>query len=140
VRSVITLDPERKPAVEPSSPSHFGPREAPPAALPQGSLMKGTPLRDSPPFAWQYAPGETQTSGPAQVATVELSLDQALLVIRNGDKRFVGLRHQLRGREVYLSGSAANWDDVMALARAVARLPGIERVVLSQVRTSSSPE
>jgi len=152
VRSDIMIDPEHKPVVVPVSPSRFGPDEAPPdQPVPTGSLMKGMPKRDPQPLTWQYAPGQRPreeapkevlaspaTSGQMVVLAVDLSLDQAILVIRQGDKRFAALRHNVRGRAIYLSGTVTTWEDAMDLARAVSRLPGVERVVLAQVRTSST--
>jgi hypothetical protein len=141
VRSLVRIDAERLPAIEAGLPSRFRPGKilaTPPPPL--GSLMKGVPRRDSPPFTWQYAPGQEPAPSRLQVVSVELSLDQAILVIREGDSRFTRLHHELRGREVYLSGAVASWSDLMALAQAIARLPGVERVVLSQIRTAPAPE
>jgi hypothetical protein len=151
VRSEVSIDPEHKPAVEPSSPSHFLPEVTHPAPpVPSASLTKGSAKREPATLAWQFAPGmaprEEALRGappsPAQVLVfaADLSLDKAILIICRGEKSFAGLRHELRGRVVYLSGTVAAWDDAMALARAVSALPGVERVVLSQVRTCRSSE
>jgi hypothetical protein len=143
VRNEITINPDQKPFVAPTSPSRY-PSDAFPQTpvQPSGTLMKGAPNRDPVPLAWQYAPGEgprevrkqTPDAG-ATVHATEMTLEQALRVIHRGDKRFASLRHELRGRVVYLSGTVATWDDVMALAGIVSRLPGVERVVLTQVQT-----
>lgn len=155
VRSDLKINPEKKPFVEPGSPSRFRPDDypPPPATFPAGSLMKGPPLSDrrvdAAPLAWQYAPGQAPREEPRQVTppqppattsnvvTVDLSLDQAIRVIRQGNPKFAGVRHELKGRIVSLSGTVAAWDDVMDLARAVARLPGVERVVVAEVRTAA---
>jgi hypothetical protein len=156
VRSDVRIDPEKKPFVEPGSPSRFRPDAYPPyqSTIPTGSLMKGPPKGEPPstdhrradaaPLAWQYAPGQgprdepapTPAAGNGNVVAVDLSLDQAILVIRQGNPRFAGVRHELRSRVVSLSGTVATWDDVMDLARAISRLPGVERVVVAEVRTT----
>jgi hypothetical protein len=146
VRNEITINPEQKPFVQAGSPSRYRSQEpAPPPTQPAGTLTKGTPNREPMQLTWQYAPGEGPQEDRKQAAdtgatvrATELSLDQAIRVIRLGDKRFAGLRHELRGRVVYLNGEVATWDDVMALARIVSRLPGVERVVLTQVHTPHS--
>jgi hypothetical protein len=150
VRSEVAIDPERKPATEPSSPSHFLPEQPTPSPVSPASLTKGPAKREPVRLAWQFAPGMApREAGIAEappahsqlpVLAADLSLDQAIHVICRGEKRFAGLRHELRGRVVYLNGTVGAWDDAMALARAVSALPGVERVVLSQVLTSRSSE
>jgi hypothetical protein len=70
--------------------------------------------------------------------TPEMMLAQAVERLRQADRRYQGLRADVRGGEVCLSGTAAHWDDVHELARAVGRLPGVSRVVLEQIRASSA--
>ena len=55
--------------------------------------------------------------------------------MRRLDARYRGLRAELHGRVVILRGSVSRGEDAMDLARAVAQVPGVERVVLQQVQS-----
>lgn len=48
-------------------------------------------------------------------------------------ERYRLLQADLRERRVYLSGQVQRWDDLHGLARVLARLPGVEGVVVGQV-------
>jgi osmotically-inducible protein OsmY len=152
IHSKIVVDPAERPEVEPGSPSKFRPVEpSPPEARPQAALTKGTSTWGAATPRWEPAAQDTPTSaenspaGPAggvaaapETVTVtvrDISLDQAIRTIRESDRRFQGLRHEIRERAVSLTGAVAQWDDAVSLARAISRLPGVERVVLIQIRT-----
>jgi hypothetical protein len=63
---------------------------------------------------------------PAQGA----DLADAVERLRRGDDRFGQVRPEVRGRVILLRGGRPDRLDVMAFAQAVARLPGVERVVV----------
>jgi hypothetical protein len=71
-------------------------------------------------------------------AAPALPPDQAIARLQRGDPRFRDLRAEPRGGQVRLTGSAASWQDVYDLARALADLPGVERVVFDQIRTPAA--
>jgi osmotically-inducible protein OsmY len=50
------------------------------------------------------------------------------------DERYRRLRFEVRQSQVYLSGVVYQWADLHELARVIARLPGVEGVVLQDVR------
>jgi hypothetical protein len=52
-----------------------------------------------------------------------------------GNARYRGLRPEVRGRVVYLSGQVARWEDVHELARLIRRMQGVESVILRDIRT-----
>jgi hypothetical protein len=62
--------------------------------------------------------------------------DLAVARLLRGDARYRGLQAQLLGSHVYLSGTVARWQDAYDLAGALAALPGVERVVLDQIRAA----
>lgn len=55
--------------------------------------------------------------------------------LRHGDQRFARLRAQLNGGVVLLSGSVGHDGDAMEFAQCLSRVPGVERVVIGDVRT-----
>ena len=65
-------------------------------------------------------------------------LDQAVARLQRDEPRFRGLRADVRGQQVRLSGTAATWQDVYDLADVLTRLPGVDRVVLEQIRTAAA--
>jgi osmotically-inducible protein OsmY len=52
------------------------------------------------------------------------------------DIRLAGVRAEVRGSVVYLRGQVYRWEDLFELARAVGQLPGVECVVLQDIRTN----
>jgi hypothetical protein len=56
--------------------------------------------------------------------------------LRRSDKRYAPIQWEVRGRAVTLHGAAARSEDLMAFAQAVARLPGVERVILGPSQTN----
>lgn len=59
--------------------------------------------------------------------------------LRRLDVRYRGLRAELHGRIVILRGNVAHGEDAMDLARAIARVRGVERVVLQRIQTEVDP-
>jgi hypothetical protein len=82
-------------------------------------------------------PGPAADDDGADVTA--LPLDQAISQVQRREARFQGLRAEVRGSRVHLSGTAARWQDVYDLAAALTRLPGVERVILEQIRTATDP-
>ncbi|HZU34905.1 MAG TPA: BON domain-containing protein, partial [Gemmataceae bacterium] len=78
------------------------------------------PLTEPPPVA-----------RPAPSAT-ELAVANAM----RGDIRYQRLRADVRGNVVSLHGSVFSWDDLRLLATSLSRLPGIQRVLLDNVRVT----
>jgi hypothetical protein len=54
--------------------------------------------------------------------------------LRQGDERFRRLRPEVRGGVVTVRGAVRRGEDLMAFARAVSGLPGVERVILAPVQ------
>jgi hypothetical protein len=50
------------------------------------------------------------------------------------DERFRGLRFEVKQNSVYLSGVVLRWADMHELSRAITRIPGVDAVVLQDVR------
>jgi hypothetical protein len=73
------------------------------------------------------SPESVQPVTPAPPRTESLSARLELL--HRGDKRFGALRIELRENTVTVSGPAERGADLMAFASAIARLPGVERVI-----------
>jgi hypothetical protein len=70
---------------------------------------------------------------PAQPAPTTLiaTIDQ----VRKADQRFRGVRADVKDGIVQLRGTVTRWEDMLELAEKIARLPGVERVILEEVRT-----
>jgi hypothetical protein len=120
------VNPERRtapaPAAPVSRPPTLGPGWSPP------------PPRDVPPAT----PGvrllpALDTSRPVAAPTTAESLPQAVAGLCHKEERFRRVRPEVRGGVVYLHGRVPRWEDLQDLARALARLPGVERVVLEDV-------
>jgi osmotically-inducible protein OsmY len=66
------------------------------------------------------------------VQTEKLPL--AIERVRQSDWRFLNVRAEVQGGVVRLRGTVARGEDLMALAQAISRLPGVERVIVVDVR------
>jgi hypothetical protein len=97
-------------------------------------------FRPAPPAGDEPEPeGETVLPSvlvPAAnaVATAAADLQEALDRLAASDRRFRGLRAEPRGAEVHIGGVAAHGEDLQAFARAAARLRGVGRVIIGEVR------
>jgi hypothetical protein len=79
---------------------------------------------------------------PAENVRLRPSLEQAIDRLRGQEPRFAGLRAEVRGSQVRLSGTVCQLQDAYDLAAAISRLPGVDRVTLDEVRstkTSTNP-
>jgi osmotically-inducible protein OsmY len=74
-----------------------------------------------------HTPRARPVSRPAPASGEGLAA--AVARLRTGDARFRGLRVDVKGATVEVAGAAEREEDVMALARLISRLPGVERVV-----------
>jgi hypothetical protein len=82
-------------------------------------------------------PESSNTWRPVQSpAAVLPSLAQAVEQVRRGDPRFSHLEAEVRERVVLLRGTVAHGEDTMALAQALAKVPGVERVVVDKVQVT----
>jgi osmotically-inducible protein OsmY len=69
-------------------------------------------------------------SEPADAAAI-VSAVKNLMV---GEERYRRLRFEVKQNKVYLTGVVYQWADLHELSRAIARIPGVEAVVLQDVR------
>jgi hypothetical protein len=70
------------------------------------------------------------TKPAANVGTAVQNLMQA-------DERYRRLRFEMKQGKVYLNGAVSRWSDLEDLAKALTRLPGVEGVVISDVKTGA---
>jgi osmotically-inducible protein OsmY len=76
------------------------------------------------------APGKPPLATQAPATAVPLEdLKAALERTQLRDARFRTLRFEVRGALVIISGAADRDEDIMAFARTISRLPGVERVL-----------
>ncbi len=54
--------------------------------------------------------------------------------LRQQDARFGAIKAEIQGRTIYLRGDAGHRQDLQELARRVSRLPGVEQVIVREVR------
>jgi len=66
-------------------------------------------------------------------------LIEAVTRVQRSDPRFRQLRPEVRGQTVRLDGSVERWADVYDLAQRITQLRGVERVVLSDIQTTTEP-
>jgi len=60
-------------------------------------------------------------------------------LLQRRDPRLAHVRAELSNGIVSLSGTAPRWEQIYDLARAIAKLPGVERVVLKDVQADAQP-
>jgi BON domain-containing protein len=94
------------------NPAHFPPPPAPPP--PAVALM--------PPVATAPAPPRAAPAPPSPAEAVE--------ALRNGDRRFRRIRAEVSGGTVSLHPVDTPQEHVMAFYQLLARVPGVERVVI----------
>jgi hypothetical protein len=103
----------------------------PPGEKPEKAVAVVTPPLAVP--VAQTAP--VPISPVARPVAVRETVDLASAVekLRQRDPRYLGLRVEVRGGVVRLSGSAGQAQDVMELATAVSLLPGVKRVLVDGI-------
>jgi hypothetical protein len=84
-----------------------------------------------PPMVVPMNPAEAESAPGLPLAS---PLSEQVLKLKAKDKRFQAMSVWVEGGRVYLSGSASQWSDVHALAKAIAQLPGVENVIIGQVQ------
>jgi hypothetical protein len=94
-----------------------------PILLPSAPAATGSPQGKLPSL-----PTSSQTS---------FSLFQAIETVRLADRRFRGIRVEVRGDAVFLRGTVYRWEHLYELARSVSRLPGVRRVFFEEVQAES---
>jgi osmotically-inducible protein OsmY len=142
----------------PDLPSPF-PEGMPPRGALAGSPRDGhttqVPIKADPPAAElprapvSLLPPMPVSSG-AETPTVGVEILQprplpdapdlasAVEALRRKDDRFRRVSVEVRQKSVYLRGTVARWGDVNDLANGVRRLPGVEAVILDNVRVDGS--
>ena len=84
-----------------------------------------------PPVAVPGRSGERVAARPVQgPATPPSSVESAIEQLRRAEPRFWGVNAEVRGGEVLLRAESARGEEVMAFARALQRVQGVERVVV----------
>jgi BON domain len=118
----------------------------PPVAMPRPPPASAAgPVLLLPPVASGASPADSSgasspEAGKAAESPSHLAeLSAAVERLRQSDPRFRGVRPEIRERTVYLRGTVARAADVMDLATAVSRLPGVERVVVGTSEAAPSP-
>jgi BON domain len=76
-------------------------------------------------------PPATKPAGPPDAAAISNAVQD---LIQSQD-RFRRLRFEMKQGKVYLSGMVGRWSDLQDLAQAIAYIPGIEGVILSDIKT-----
>src|SRR5262249_38437217 len=114
----------------PSAPAPLPPRPLP--ALEGEPVAGHTAATLMPPLAVATRPGERGTAPPPEAAPAALpALPAAIDRVRRSQARYLGIAVEVRGGTVFLRAGDAREEDVMAFARELKRLKGVERVVLS---------
>jgi len=88
------------------------------------------PAPAAPPLVALMPPLAVGAAVPAE------ALALAVERVRQSDWRFLNVRAEVRGGVIRLRGTVAHGEDLMALAQAISRLPGVERVIVVDVRTT----
>jgi hypothetical protein len=115
-------------------------RRAGPGSGSGSSARLGRPIPILPPLVIRVpAPAPNQppaglTTATAQPAAVNGMAGLDRLV--RADPRYRQLRPEVRGRDVYLHGVAYSLVDLHTLARAIAQVPGVGRVILDDVQVA----
>jgi osmotically-inducible protein OsmY len=79
----------------------------------------------------QQAPGMQRQSAEQDVA----SMAQAVEHLRQADDRFSRIKLRLSNGVVHVSGLIRHYDDLFELARSISQVPGVQNVVVEDVRT-----
>lgn len=158
VRSELHVEtPENPSAV--LRPTHRHDLPEPAARPPEDPAMKLVGLGPPPPPEPRSAFDETEgivlpairiplppgTTEPAtklepsvQASAAAQSLEAAVQQLQRSDERYRRLQVEVHNAVVTLSGVVSRWEDMHALARTIARLPNVERVVLNSIRVDSN--
>jgi osmotically-inducible protein OsmY len=108
------------------------PDTAPSAASPPGVTLLA-PIHVTAPAPAPSA-GSLVEFLPPRPLPEESDLPSAVEALRRKEERYRRLKVEVRGKTVYLSGTAPRWADVADLTNAVRRLPGVERVIQDAIQ------
>ncbi|HEV3262684.1 MAG TPA: BON domain-containing protein [Gemmataceae bacterium] len=129
--------PERALAVAPGGRLGAGPAWGPPVqAVRAQAIPVVPPIRIVSRPASALAPAAVLLAPrpiPVRPADLTPAFDRLLL----GDARFRRVRPEVRGGFVFLHGTVWTWADLHALAKEIAQLPGVQRVILEDVQAES---
>jgi hypothetical protein len=100
-----------------------GPAQPPRGAEP--AVPVSVPGAEAPPSTPPLHVASPPPSAPLGPESLPLTVER----LRRGEPRFRALHAEVRGAVVVITGGGERGDDIMALARAVSRLPGVDRVV-----------
>jgi hypothetical protein len=118
--------PPREPAPAPGT---SAPRALPPLGDPPAPDRR--PVMLLAPVAVPGRAGERVAARPVQgPATPPTTVEAAIEQLRRAEPRFWGVGAEVRGGTVVLKAESARGEDVMAFARALQRVKGVERVVV----------
>jgi hypothetical protein len=91
-----------------------------------------------PPLVVSFRPNLT-TDPPANprpvIGKAAGDLGKTLQQMRMKEERFRQIQPEIKGGVIQLSGTVPRLEDMMEFAQAVARVPGVERVLLGEYRT-----
>jgi hypothetical protein len=75
-------------------------------------------------------------AGPAQPADPPdaAAISSAVQSLIQGDERYRRLRYEVKQGKIYLGGVVYRWSDLHELSRGLVRIPGVESVVLRDIR------
>jgi osmotically-inducible protein OsmY len=108
------------------------------ANRPTGLLLSRAEEPTPPPSTNVSNGGNNITLLPP-IALVLPSADPDLMgrinALQQSEPKFLGTVADVQSGVVRLGGFVSRWEDIMALARKVSQLPGVERVILHDVRT-----
>jgi hypothetical protein len=77
-------------------------------------------------------------SAPSVDTPSRAPLETMVQKLQQSDLCYLRVQATVHSGIVTLNGNAARWEDVYSLARAIARLPGVERVVLDSLRVDAA--
>ena len=80
------------------------------------------------------AGSSTAVTSVARTSSIDLPVE--LDRLRKGNDRFRSIDYSVAGGIVHLRGTAQHGEDLMDFAQEIAKLPGVERVILSNVRSA----
>jgi hypothetical protein len=127
--------PTQSPAAAKDPPSTQPPLAWKPVVAPPGPEQE--PLRPSVHLLPSLGPGMAGTVSRAKTADPPdaAAIGSAVQALVQGEDRFRRVRYEVKQSKVYLSGVVYRWSDLHELSLAVTHIPGVESVVLRDVRT-----
>ena len=105
--------------------------DAAPALAKRAPEARVAPLLSVPAVATARDSSTGKSASRLEPKTDTLAKSVETLQLK--EARFKRIKPEVRGAVVYLRGDVFRWDHLYELARAIANLPGVERVVLQDV-------